>query len=161
MPGKGLAPSPLMLVETSPGPEEDLEGEPIVGRLNRLLEKILQEAGIHPTKVYRTYLIKCWPSKTRIGQTYIRSCKAWLRQEIGVVEPKVVVACGKLPAMTLLSNPTSFRLKDVVGQVKNVSYIAAKIAVWYGLNKILQGGIQQYGETISFFRGLNEILRPN
>jgi DNA polymerase len=139
-----------MFVETAPGAEEDLEGEPLVGRWKRLLDKLLTDAQIDPITVYRTYLVKCWPNRTKLQAEHIHECKVWLWRELQTIQPRVVVTFGKTPTATLFREST-MKLSDVSGKLYKVNYMKSLVAPWYSLDVVLKGSQARHKETISFF----------
>ena len=148
-----------MLVGLTPGLEEDLEGEPFVGRWKRLLDGILTSAGIEPASVYKTYLVKCMPKKKqRVASAHILACKTWLYKEILSIGPKVVVPFGHLPAKTLLLGASDFRLEDYLGKPFSVPAMSSVVAPWHSLDKVLQGGVALRKETVSFFSNVRKFL---
>lgn len=153
--GKGPSNAKVLLVETHPGAEEDLEGEPMVGRFSRLLEKILTETNIPASSVYRTYLVKCWPGRTKVRSEHIDECKVWLWRELLAVRPEVVVTFGQKSSGFLLQK-TSIKLKDVVGQFHAIRFPKPEIgaiwvAPWFSLETIIKSGRKRLEETTSFF----------
>jgi uracil-DNA glycosylase len=115
IPGEGPSKSPLMLVGEQPGDEEDLRGKPFVGPAGRLLDGILQEAGIARDQVYVTNAVKHFKweprGKRRIhkrpDQREIAACGHWLQQEIETVKPRVIVALGASAHSALLHSRQS------------------------------------------------------
>lgn len=102
--------SPLMLVGEQPGDKEDLEGRPFVGPAGRVLDDALLEAGIPRDAAYVTNVVKHFKweprGKRRLhskpNRTEIVSCLPWLRSEIDVVEPRILVCLGATAAQALL-----------------------------------------------------------
>lgn len=107
--GEGPAKARIMLVGEQPGDVEDLKGRPFVGPAGQLLDRALAEAGIDRTAVYVTNAVKHFKfvprGKRRIHQKpnsmEIQACKPWLEQELGLVEPTLVVALGATAAQSL------------------------------------------------------------
>jgi uracil-DNA glycosylase family protein len=120
--GEGRPAARVMLVGEQPGHEEDLAGQPFVGPAGRLLDRALQAAGIVREDVYVTNVVKHFkwkPSgKRRIhdkpSRTEIADCLPWLRAELDLVQPEVVVCLGATAAQALLG-PT-FRVTKQRGQ---------------------------------------------
>ena len=108
--GEGARHAELMFVGEQPGDAEDLAGKPFVGPAGRLLDRALEEAGIDRNAVYVTNVVKHFKweprGKRRIHKKpnaqEIAACSPWLRAEIGVVKPKVIVALGATAAQALL-----------------------------------------------------------
>jgi uracil-DNA glycosylase family protein len=120
--GDGSAGAELMLVGEQPGDREDLEGHPFVGPAGRLLDQALEEAGIDRSKVYVTNVVKHFKftrrGKRRIhkkpGASEIAACYPWLRTELDLVKPKILVALGATAAQALIGR--TFRVSVQRGQ---------------------------------------------
>lgn len=115
VPGAGPMDAPLMLVGEQPGDREDVEGAPFVGPAGQVLDQALEEVGIDRGACYVTNAVKHfkfqWRGKRRIHQSpatgEITQCRWWLRQEIDLVRPKVVVALGASAARAVLERPAT------------------------------------------------------
>lgn len=106
--GEGYHQSRLMLVGEGPGADEDRLGAPFVGRAGLLLNKILMAAGIDRDSVYITNVVKCRPPQNRVPvQPEIDSCLPYLRRQIELVDPDIVVCLGALANRTLIDKNTS------------------------------------------------------
>lgn len=94
----------LMLVGEAPGKNEDLEGEPFVGRAGQLLDSLLAGIGLARDEVYIANVLKCRPPGNRDplpGE--IDACKGYLREQIRLVGPRVVVTLGNFATKLLLN----------------------------------------------------------
>jgi DNA polymerase len=108
--GEGPANASMMLVGEAPGDAEDLRGKPFVGPAGRLLDEVLESAGIDRDRVYLTNAVKHFKfelrGKRRIhkkpGAREVRACLPWLEKEIDVLKPAVVVCLGATAAQALL-----------------------------------------------------------
>jgi uracil-DNA glycosylase len=102
VPGEGPPEARLVLVGEQPGDEEDLKGRPFVGPAGRLLDRLLEEAGIDRKSVYVTNAVKHFKweprGKRRLHKTpaqqEVAACEVWLRGELARLRPAVVVALG-------------------------------------------------------------------
>jgi uracil-DNA glycosylase len=120
--GEGSTGAELMLVGEQPGDREDIEGHPFVGPAGRLLDRALEEAGIDRRKVYVTNVVKHFKftrrGKRRIhkkpGAEEIAACYPWLRTELDLVKPKVLVALGATAAQALIGR--TFKVSTERGQ---------------------------------------------
>ena len=101
--GVGSARRRLMFVGEGPGADEDVQGEPFVGRAGQLLTKIIKAMGFEREDVYIANVVKCRPPGNRNPEPdEIEQCEPFLMRQIDVIEPAVVVALGKFAAQTLL-----------------------------------------------------------
>jgi uracil-DNA glycosylase len=120
--GEGSVGAELMLVGEQPGDREDVEGHPFVGPAGKLLDRALEEAGIDRRKVYVTNAVKHFKftrrGKRRIHKKpaaeEIAACYPWLRTELDLVKPKVLVALGATAAQALIGR--TFRVSIQRGQ---------------------------------------------
>ena len=104
--GTGNPKAELVFVGEAPGEDEDLQGEPFVGRAGQLLTKIINAMGLSRDAVYIANIIKCRPPKNRNPQPdEIRSCEPFLIKQLLFIRPKVICALGNFAAQTLLATP--------------------------------------------------------
>jgi len=102
--GVGDPNADLMFVGEGPGAQEDLKGEPFVGRSGQLLDKLMaEEIGIGRDRVYIANVVKCRPPGNRDPlPVEITECRPYLEQQIELVDPKVVVTLGNFASKLLL-----------------------------------------------------------
>jgi uracil-DNA glycosylase len=101
--GVGNPQADLMFVGEAPGADEDVQGEPFVGRAGQLLTKIIEAIGLKREDVYIANVIKCRPPGNRNPEPdEVDQCEPFLFRQIEIVKPKVIVALGKFAAQTLL-----------------------------------------------------------
>ena len=113
--GDGAARASLMLVGEQPGNDEDLQGRTFVGPAGRLLDQLLEQAGIDRKRVYLTNAVKHFKfeqkGKRRLHQKpkglEIRACQPWVLAEIELVRPAVLVALGAVAAASLFGKTVS------------------------------------------------------
>jgi uracil-DNA glycosylase len=105
--GTGSATAEVMFVGEGPGAEEDLQGEPFVGRAGQLLTKMIEAMGFRRDDVYIANVVKCRPPGNRNPEPdELEACEGFLRRQIAAVRPKVIVALGKFATQTLLRDET-------------------------------------------------------
>ena len=93
----------LMFVGEAPGADEDVQGEPFVGRAGQLLTKIIEAIDLKREDVYIANLIKCRPPGNRNPEPdEAAQCEPFLFRQIDSIKPKVIVALGKFAAQALL-----------------------------------------------------------
>lgn len=103
VPGEGNPSARLMLVGEGPGESEDLSGRPFVGRAGELLDKILISMDAPRETVFIANVVKCRPPRNRAPLPDEReACRPYLRQQIGLVRPNVILALGSTAAEALL-----------------------------------------------------------
>ena len=97
----------LMFVGEAPGQNEDLQGEPFVGAAGKLLDELLAEIGISREEVYIANVLKCRPPGNRDPRPdEIDSCKGYLREQIRMISPRVVMTLGNFATKLLLRTET-------------------------------------------------------
>jgi DNA polymerase len=105
--GVGNPAADLMFVGEAPGADEDLQGEPFVGRAGQLLTKIIEAIGLRREDVYIANVIKCRPPGNRNPEPdEVEQCQPFLFRQIDIIKPKVIVALGKFAAQCLLKTDT-------------------------------------------------------
>jgi uracil-DNA glycosylase family 4 len=101
--GVGNPDADLMFVGEAPGADEDIQGEPFVGRAGQLLTKIIEAIDLRREDVYIANVIKCRPPQNRNPEPdEVEQCEPFLFRQIDVIKPKVIVALGKFAAQSLL-----------------------------------------------------------
>lgn len=108
--GEGSAKAKIMFVGEQPGNDEDLAGKPFVGPAGRLLDQVLERVGIDRGLAYVTNVVKHfkWEPRgkrrihTKPNAAEITACLPWLRAEIELVRPRVLVCLGATAAQALL-----------------------------------------------------------
>ena len=101
--GIGNPDAELVFVGEAPGKNEDLQGEPFVGMAGKLLDNILQAIGLKRSKVYILNVLKCRPPKNRNPLQYeVEHCEPYLKTQLKIIKPKLIIALGKVAAQTLL-----------------------------------------------------------
>lgn len=101
--GVGNPNADLMFVGEAPGADEDLQGEPFVGRAGQLLTKIIEAIGLKREDVYIANVLKCRPPNNRNPEPdEVAHCEPFLLRQIDIIKPKVIVALGKFAAQSLL-----------------------------------------------------------
>jgi uracil-DNA glycosylase family 4 len=93
--GDGSLDSPLVLVGEAPGRKEDEQGKPFVGSAGKLLDSMLEEAGLERSKLFITNIVKCRPPKNRRPlANEVRACSGHLETLLGIISPKVIAPMG-------------------------------------------------------------------
>lgn len=102
--GTGNRESKVLFVGEGPGEQEDLQGQPFVGRSGQLLDKMLDAVGLDRAKnIYIGNIVKCRPPKNRDPLPEEQEmCIGWLRNQVALMRPKVIVCLGRIAAMKLI-----------------------------------------------------------
>lgn len=153
VPGVGNADSPpVLFVGEAPGRDEDLRGEPFVGRAGQLLDKMIAAMGFSRAEVFIANVLKCRPPDNRTPTPdEMALCLPFLRRQIELVRPRVIVALGATAYRGLTGDPganiSKFRgLWQKFGDIPlmptfHPAYLlrapAAKRVVWQDLQKVL------------------------
>ena len=103
--GVGSPDAELMFVGEAPGRDEDLRGEPFVGRAGQLLTKIIEAIDLRRADVYIANVIKCRPPQNRNPERdEVETCRPFLFAQIDAIRPRVIVALGSFAVRTLLDD---------------------------------------------------------
>lgn len=101
--GVGNRGAELLVIGEAPGADEDREGEPFVGRAGRLLNQMLGAIGLSRQEVYIANILKCRPPGNRDPRPEeVLHCEPYLKRQIGLIGPRVILAVGRIAAQTLL-----------------------------------------------------------
>ncbi len=104
VPGVGDRQADLLIVGEGPGHDEDIRGEPFVGRSGQLLDRMLAAIGIDREQVYITNIVKCRPPNNRDPRPEEAArCRHYLEAQIRQLEPKVILSVGRVSAHNLLA----------------------------------------------------------
>ena len=115
--GYGDSHADIVFVGEAPGKDEDLQGLPFVGRSGKLLDKMLASINLSREKVYILNVLKCRPPNNRDPkQSEIDECENYLKQQLDIISPKLIVALGRISAMTLL------RIKESLSNMRKNIY---------------------------------------
>ena len=104
--GVGNPRAKLMFVGEGPGRDEDLQGEPFVGRAGQLLTDIITKGiGLRREDVYIANVVKCRPPDNRNPEPdEVAACEPFLKKQIEIIRPEIIVALGKFAVQTLLQS---------------------------------------------------------
>lgn len=120
--GEGSPQAQLMFIGEGPGREEDLQGRPFVGRAGELLDKMIGAIGLARTDVYIANVVKCRPPDNRVPTPREAArCLGYLRRQIELVRPAVIVTLGATPLRELLGIHTG--ITRVRGQWQTLDFL--------------------------------------
>jgi len=101
--GVGNPHADLVFIGEAPGRDEDIKGEPFVGRAGQLLDRMLAGIGLDREQVYIMNTIKCRPPNNRDPRAEeVEACKLWFEQQLDMLQPKVICLLGRVAAQTVL-----------------------------------------------------------
>ena len=116
-----------MFVGEAPGEQEDLSGTPFVGRAGQLLDKFLYAVDIAREDVYIANILKCRPPKNRDPQPAEEdACIGYLREQVKLIKPKIIVCLGRIAAMRLI-DPNYKITKEHGTWVKKGNYLMTAV----------------------------------
>ena len=122
--GVGKQDSPVLLVGEGPGQQEDVQGEPFVGAAGKLLDDMLSIIDLGRHNCYIANVVKCRPPGTRDPREDEQAaCVGYLREQIRLIRPKLIICLGRIAAGVLIEN--SYRITRQHGQWIN------RDGVWY------------------------------
>lgn len=126
--GVGDPDADWMVVGEAPGEQEDLQGEPFVGRAGQLLNEMLLAIGLERREVFIANILKCRPPSNRDPvPSESEACESYLKQQLAMVKPRIILAVGRIAAQNLLKTTTPIgqlrgRVHDYQGVPLVVTY---------------------------------------
>jgi len=149
--GVGSPNADLMFVGEAPGRDEDIQGEPFVGRAGQLLTDIIKAMKLTRDQVYITNVIKCRPPENRNPEAdELDECRPYIKRQIALIRPKVIVTLGRFALQSLTEK--GYSISAVRGQWLEVDGVkvmptyhpayllrnpAAKKDVWNDMKKVM------------------------
>jgi DNA polymerase len=128
--GVGNPQADVLVIGEAPGAEEDKQGEPFVGRAGQLLNAMLKAVGFERDDVYIANILKCRPPQNRDPSVEeAEQCWPYLKRQIELIQPKVILALGRIAAQRLLQTNTS--LARLRGKQHYLEDITVPIIVTY------------------------------
>lgn len=126
--GMGNPQAEVMFVGEAPGREEDLQGNPFVGRAGQLLDKVLAAIDFKREEVYIGNILKCRPPENRDPlPDEVEKCEPYLLKQIEIIKPRIICALGRISAQVLLK--TKLPLNQLRGKFHD--YHGIKFLVTY------------------------------
>lgn len=115
--GVGNPDADWLVIGEAPGADEDRQGEPFVGRAGRLLNSMLLAMGLPREQVFIANILKCRPPNNRDPKPEeVIACESYLRQQINLIKPKIILAVGRIAAQNLL------KLETPIGKMRGQRY---------------------------------------
>ncbi|MGH2577220.1 MAG: uracil-DNA glycosylase [Actinomycetota bacterium] len=154
--GTGNADADLMFIGEGPGYYEDKQGEPFVGAAGQLLNRMLEEIGVRRADVRITNVILCRPPGNRDPMPdEVETCTPWLREQIELVDPRVIVTLGNFATRFMLDKPVS--ISRVRGQ--RFPLEGRTIIPTFHPAAILRGGGEASTQMVALRSDFQEIKR--
>ena len=111
--GSGNPAADLVVIGEGPGADEDQQGKPFVGRAGQLLTRMLESVQLSRDEVYITNTVKCRPPGNRNPEPdELAACAPFLAAQLGVIQPKVILALGSVATQALL------RTREAIGKLR-------------------------------------------
>ena len=108
--GVGNPQADIVFVGEAPGKQEDIQGIPFVGRAGKLLDKILSAIQLTRDDVYICNVLKCRPPENRDPlPSEVEKCEPYLINQLQIIQPKLIVALGRIAACTILKTKESLK----------------------------------------------------
>ncbi len=115
--GVGNPNADWLVIGEAPGAEEDRQGEPFVGRAGQLLNAMLVAIGLSREQVFIANILKCRPPNNRDPKPdEVVACSSYLKQQIELIQPKIILAVGRIAAQNLL------RVDTPIGKMRGKRY---------------------------------------
>jgi uracil-DNA glycosylase family 4 len=106
--GVGAPDAKLLFVGEGPGADEDIQGEPFVGKAGQLLTRIIKAINLERADVYIANIVKCRPPGNRDPQDdEIQTCILFLKKQIEVIQPRIICTLGRIATRALLNTQQS------------------------------------------------------
>lgn len=106
--GVGDPEARLMFIGEGPGADEDRSGEPFVGSAGKLLDKMINQMGLGRNEIYIGNIVKCRPPQNRNpAEDEIEACLPYLKRQIEIIEPELIVTLGNVATKSLLKTTIS------------------------------------------------------
>ncbi|HFD12180.1 MAG TPA: uracil-DNA glycosylase [Crenotrichaceae bacterium] len=114
-----------MIIGEAPGAQEDQQGEPFVGRAGLLLNEILFSLGLQRSAVFIANILKCRPPNNRDPlPNEVEACSSYLKQQVELIAPRIILALGRIAAQNLLQTRESIgRLRGRVHYYQSIPVI--------------------------------------
>ena len=113
--GEGLRTADLMFIGEGPGEQEDLTGRPFVGRAGQFLDEMLSIIDLDRSRYFIGNMVKCRPPQNRDPlNTEIEACIGYLRNQVALIRPKIIVCLGRIAAKVIIKE--DFKITAEHGQ---------------------------------------------
>lgn len=120
--GEGNPAAELMFIGEAPGRDEDRQGRPFVGKAGQLLDRLIAKMGLQRKEVYIANILKCRPPGNRDPEPdEVDACIRFLKKQIEVISPRVIITLGRIASHTLLDTKTPIsRLRGTFHKIGDI-----------------------------------------
>jgi uracil-DNA glycosylase family 4 len=140
--GVGNLVADILVIGEAPGADEDLQGEPFVGRAGQLLTQMLRAIGLDRDTVFIANILKCRPPENRDPEVAeVNSCLPFLQRQIQLVQPRLILVVGRIAAHNLLNVNTP--IGKLRGQVHHYGEQQIPVVVTYHPAYLLRSPAQK------------------
>lgn len=124
--GEGNENADWLFIGEAPGQQEDEQGRPFIGDAGQLLTEMLRAMNLTRNEIFIANILKCRPPQNRDPHVdEIKQCRNYLQRQIALIQPKIIIAVGRIAAQTLLETPEKIgKLRGTVHQFENIPLIA-------------------------------------
>ena len=152
--GVGNRNANIMLIGEGPGADEDAQGNPFVGKAGQLMDKALIGLGLNRNELYITNIVKCRPPQNRVPEKdECNACLDYLRNQVLLVKPKIIVLLG------------STALKNVVSEESSITAARGKWiehkGIWYIPTWHPAALLRDENKKIEFWKDLKEVVKKS
>lgn len=158
VPGAGNSRAGILFVGEAPGRNEDREGVPFVGASGKLLDAMLETAGLDRDEVFIANVVRCRPPKNRGPKAFeIRACAGWLAEQIRLIEPRLVVPLGRYALQHFIPKGKITQLR---GSPREIEYNERTLTLYPLLHpSAVLRNPERRPEYEEDFRKLNEVWK--
>lgn len=148
--GTGNKNTDIMFIGEGPGADEDIQGEPFVGKAGQLMNKAFEALEINRENVYIANIVKCRPPQNRNPETdEVKACMDYLRNQVMLIQPKIIVLLG------------SVALKNILGEEYGITNSRGKWVnkkgIWYMPTFHPAALLRDESKKIDFWRDLKSV----
>ncbi|MBN4073903.1 uracil-DNA glycosylase [Beggiatoa alba] len=140
--GTGNQNADWLIIGEAPGADEDQQGEPFVGHAGQLLTQMILALGYEREQVYIANILKCRPPNDRDPlPDEVRCCEAYLKRQIALIQPSIIVAVGRVAAQNMLK--TDAEISAIRGQTHHYGECKIPLVVTYHPAYLLRSPIEK------------------
>jgi len=140
--GSGDNNADWLIIGEAPGADEESEGQPFVGPAGQLLTSMIEAMGMTREQVYIANILKCRPPQNRDPDAEeVMACQSYLRRQIELLQPKMILAVGRVAAQNLLN--TDDTMKAMRGQAYTYADTQIPLVVTYHPAYLLRSPLEK------------------